>query len=563
MGKKKLGKREREALKAAQPGDATEHVEAKAVEKAKETREAKEEKKEKIEEKKELKIEGVKKEAKKEVKKEAKKEEKAEKREERELKETVKEKEIAKEKKEKKEKKRKEKKETSADDETAAATPHLVTGDPSHHVVEYKEEQQKKKLDHRAAKRAALAAALAEADAMAAKAAQAQDSEKPKATQAAGRDGEKPKAAKKGAEKRSTGAPVSTEGAEGTPKAKKAKPAKKRGASAPTSVEGAEDAEDAEADGTPQTKKAKPAKKRAASAPAEGAEGAEGAADDTPQAKKAKPTKKPVAPGDTPAVRSALWCMVCEESFTNAAAMRRHRLDDADHLRRVRSAKMRGDGPKRNEGKTIFVGQLPYNCEAPELAAHLAKAAPGGLQVRLLTEKETGKSRGMAFVDLNDAMDVPAILALHQSLLKGRRIRLERTLPGKAQSTVRVREIERFNKKLDGKRVDAVKELVERISQEHDTFNREHVNAYVMDFLCTVPLSVAEAALTEYASTDLKGVRKPSAYLSNMIKRHHNGGKLPCFICSSLEHRKADCPQREEEAAKRRSAGGGRGASGR
>eukprot|EP01047_Picozoa_sp_COSAG01_P053614 COSAG01_NODE_5765_length_4043_cov_3.138804_4_plen_194_part_00 len=60
-----------------------------------------------------------------------------------------------------------------------------------------------------------------------------------------------------------------------------------------------------------------------------------------------------------------------------------------------------------NDKHIVFVGQLPYSASAPQVQQHferpLQEGGPPGLKVRhvrLLTDRKTGRSRGMAFVDL-------------------------------------------------------------------------------------------------------------------------------------------------------------------
>jgi len=78
---------------------------------------------------------------------------------------------------------------------------------------------------------------------------------------------------------------------------------------------------------------------------------------------------------------------------------------------------------------TVFVGQLPYTATAQSVKDHFVNAGIAGeVSVRLLTEKGTNKSRGMAFVQLASEEDVSAALGLHQSELDGRWINVERSV---------------------------------------------------------------------------------------------------------------------------------------
>jgi len=109
-------------------------------------------------------------------------------------------------------------------------------------------------------------------------------------------------------------------------------------------------------------------------------------------------------------------------------------------------------GPRRFEdGKHIlFVGQLPYDATTEHISAHFTTAhaveimggAMGVVSVRLLTDKKTSRSRGMAFVDCTTEEDCDKGLHMHQSKLLGRRINVERSASGGGKSERRARFIE-------------------------------------------------------------------------------------------------------------------------
>jgi hypothetical protein len=67
------------------------------------------------------------------------------------------------------------------------------------------------------------------------------------------------------------------------------------------------------------------------------------------------------------------------------------------------SADAAADAAAATQECIIFVGQLPYTATKAEIGRHFAACQGGGLRgvksVRLLTDKATGKSRGMAFVE--------------------------------------------------------------------------------------------------------------------------------------------------------------------
>merc|ERR1712125_91207 len=75
----------------------------------------------------------------------------------------------------------------------------------------------------------------------------------------------------------------------------------------------------------------------------------------------------------------------------------------------------------------VFVGQLPFDVGADSVKSHFLDNGISRCSVRMLTDKKTQKSRGMAFVTLYNEEDVEAALALHQSELNGRWINVERS----------------------------------------------------------------------------------------------------------------------------------------
>ena len=93
----------------------------------------------------------------------------------------------------------------------------------------------------------------------------------------------------------------------------------------------------------------------------------------------------------------------------------------------------------------MFVGQLPYDATSEQIREHFVKGGvTGKIVVRLLTKKDGQKrgkgdkgdtnSRGMAFVECEDAEQQFAALALHRSYFPGadrhRQINVERTTGG-------------------------------------------------------------------------------------------------------------------------------------
>ncbi len=80
----------------------------------------------------------------------------------------------------------------------------------------------------------------------------------------------------------------------------------------------------------------------------------------------------------------------------------------------------------------VFVGQLDYETTADELKEFLlSKGIEGNIKVRMLTHNDTGKSKGMAFVEVDFAAEMYKCVALHHCIFKGRMINIEKSCGGK------------------------------------------------------------------------------------------------------------------------------------
>ena len=71
----------------------------------------------------------------------------------------------------------------------------------------------------------------------------------------------------------------------------------------------------------------------------------------------------------------------------------------------------------------IYVGNLPYSATREDVAA-LFRPYGDVRDVRVVTDRETRRSKGFAFVTMPDTEARRAIEALNGSLLDGRRLRI-------------------------------------------------------------------------------------------------------------------------------------------
>jgi hypothetical protein len=86
----------------------------------------------------------------------------------------------------------------------------------------------------------------------------------------------------------------------------------------------------------------------------------------------------------------------------------------------------------QNIPQVAFLGQLSYNSTESSIEGYLRdKQIKGDIKVRLLTEANSNRSRGMAFVTVEAAAELHKVLALHHTKLDGRRINVERSCGGR------------------------------------------------------------------------------------------------------------------------------------
>jgi RNA recognition motif-containing protein len=79
--------------------------------------------------------------------------------------------------------------------------------------------------------------------------------------------------------------------------------------------------------------------------------------------------------------------------------------------------------------KNLYVGNLPHSTTEPELRG-LFEAHGAVEKVSLVTDRETGRSRGFAFVEMTDAGEAEkAIAALNGTELQGRALKINEAKP--------------------------------------------------------------------------------------------------------------------------------------
>lgn len=95
--------------------------------------------------------------------------------------------------------------------------------------------------------------------------------------------------------------------------------------------------------------------------------------------------------------------------------------------------------PSTNTPYSLHVTQLNYAATKEQLAAYFEAAGCSVKSCRLVMKG--GKSKGVAFVDLDDAASLRRGLKLHRSLFMGRRVNVRKTLsPEELQEVVKAKE---------------------------------------------------------------------------------------------------------------------------
>ncbi|KAJ2776390.1 hypothetical protein H4R18_005698 [Coemansia javaensis] len=121
-------------------------------------------------------------------------------------------------------------------------------------------------------------------------------------------------------------------------------------------------------------------------------------------------------------------------------------------MSRRRKAKLERDmeAAKKVTRYITFIGNLPFRATAEELREFLKAANP--TSVRLMTNKETGKSRGFAFVEFATSDDLRRGLKFHHCKFGGKSINVELTVGGGGNSEKRKQKLKRRREDLDEER---------------------------------------------------------------------------------------------------------------
>lgn len=190
-------------------------------------------------------------------------------------------------------------------------------------------------------------------------------------------------------------------------------------------------------------------------------------------------------------------------------------------------------GSKRRRDPLIaFVGQLSFETTTDDLLAHicsnLSEDYPAAkiskmTKIRLLTDPKTKKSRGMAFIEVDDPEFLYALLKLHQTYLMGRRINIERSAGGKKNSETRKSKLDNYRKEHNAYFADVVENILAEYKKTGELREDELDEGVVL--VCKRHAGpVVQAAVAEYIEKGGRDMNNPSAYLTFLVTKFAKEG---------------------------------------
>lgn len=103
---------------------------------------------------------------------------------------------------------------------------------------------------------------------------------------------------------------------------------------------------------------------------------------------------------------------------------------------------------KRQRRYILFVGNLPIFVTREEIVSHFEKRGVHIKEFRLLTHKDTGKSKGCGFMELGSDREMQNALKFHRMRMKQMHVNIEVTCGGGGKSEQRRAKIKEKNKNL-------------------------------------------------------------------------------------------------------------------
>jgi RNA recognition motif-containing protein len=185
---------------------------------------------------------------------------------------------------------------------------------------------------------------------------------------------------------------------------------------------------------------------------------------------------------------------------------------------------------QRKDPLIAFFGQLSYDTSKEDLMEHIRsnlgstyKISDETVRIRMLTTEKTKRSRGMAFVEVDDPDFLYALLKMHQTYLKGRRINVEKTTGGKKNSETRKKKLEQFKKEQEAHFAQVVEHIFAEYKKTGELRDDE-LDEGVITLCKRHSGPVVQAAVAEYIEKGGRDVDNPSAYLTFLVTKFAKEG---------------------------------------
>jgi RNA recognition motif-containing protein len=187
------------------------------------------------------------------------------------------------------------------------------------------------------------------------------------------------------------------------------------------------------------------------------------------------------------------------------------------------------EGGKFNNPYIAFVGQMAYDSTRESLFEHIKKelgkefkVTQESVKIRILTDAKTKKSRGMAFVEVDDPELLYALLRLHQTFLEGRRINIERSAGGKNTETKKAK-ITQYRKEQDAYFADVIDKMLGEYRARGE-LREDEFDEGVISLCKRHAAHTVQAALEKYIEGGGCDMDNPSAYFSFLIGKFAEEG---------------------------------------
>lgn len=197
--------------------------------------------------------------------------------------------------------------------------------------------------------------------------------------------------------------------------------------------------------------------------------------------------------------------------------------DSDDKTKKDTTTKSKGESKGRSDPCIVFIGQLSYDTTKEDLFNYVKeelgkehKVTQQTVQIRLLTDAKTNKSRGMAFLETTDPELMYACLKLHQTDLKGRRLNVERSAGGNKSSEKRKTKLKQYRENQGEYLSETVDKMIADFQKSGELKENELDDGAVA--LCKRhSAATVESALTRYLETNGREMDNPSAYFTHLI----------------------------------------------